>query len=364
MRHLILLVAALACSLTFAQGQPDLAQNAKQLVQDKMEADWATKVTIAWGDVRAASFGREASVVGYGLVTRESLQGVFTFEVDYLTIQHTAPRVAYRVLRWSNEGEPNDRYMVMAAQAVVRQRMESDARTSLRLDFTEPKLSNASPETRLVEGTGTYSGRGGLLTGSFQYGVRISRKTGAIEGVQIVPLASNPGVGWGGQHNAYTEGVAQAHATQYVRSREGSSVQVQFTGPVSHITVAKGIDRVSGRGQWRKGASFQWADFRYDIQVGIEDGKIHNAVVNLVPDIHGAAEDQKFITFAQSAVRRDFRAHSPAQPTFLSSRVTALPFGKKSVSGEFSAGGKRYAYEVVMDASTTRTDRVTISPKL
>jgi hypothetical protein len=328
-----------------------------------MEADWATKVTIAWGDARAASFGREAAVVGDGLVTRESLQGVFTFEVRYLTLQNTATRVAYRVLRWSNEGEPSDRYMVMAAQAVVSQRMESDARTSLRLDFTEPKLSNVSLETRLVEGTGTYSGLGRLLTGSFQYGVRISRKTGAIEAVQIVPLASNPGVGWGGQHNAFTEGIAQAHAAEYVRSKEGSSVQVQFTGPVSHFTVAKGVDRVSGRGQWRRGASFQWADFRYDIQVGIEDGKIQNAVVSLTPDTHGGAEDQKFIGFAQAAVRRDFRIQSPAQPMFISSKVTTLPFGKKSVSGEFTAGGKRYAYEVVMDASTTRTDRVSITPK-
>ena len=363
MRNLTIVLATLLCALGLAQGAPDYAGNAKRLLQETMEADWETKVTIAWGDVRATQFGREVSVVGYGLVTRETLQGVFTFEAEYFTIQRAAPRLNYRVLRWSNEGEPNDRYMVMAAQAVVRQRMESDARASLRLDFTDPKLSNANPETRIVEGTGTYSGRGGLLTGSFQYTVRFNRKTGAIEGVQIVPLASNPGVGWGGQHNAFTEGVAQAHAAEYVRAREGSSVQVQFTGPVNHITVSKGIDRVSGRGQWRRGASFQWADFRYDIQVGIEDGKIHSAVVSLVPDIHGGAEDQKFISFAQGAVVRDFRAQSPSQPTFLSAKVTALPFGKKSVSGEFSAGGKRYGYEVVVDASTTRTDRVTISRK-
>ncbi|MDQ2986953.1 MAG: hypothetical protein M3R13_09580 [Armatimonadota bacterium] len=365
MRHISLLVATLACTFAAAQGQPSYTENAKSLLQDKMGADWNSKVSIVWGDVRAVQFGREVSVVGYGLVSRESasLQGVFTFEAEYHTIQHTAPRLSYRVLRWSNEGEPNDRYMVMAAQAVARQRIESDARTSLRLDFTDPKLSNQSPETRVVEGTGTYSGRGGLLTGSFQYSVRFSRKSGAIDGVQIVPLASNPGVGWGGQHNAFTEGVAQAHASEYVRAREGSSVQVQFTGPVNHVTVAKGLDRVSGRGQWRRSASFQWADFRYDVQVGIEDGRIQSAMVSLTPDIHGGAEDQKFITFAQSAVRRDFRAQSPAQPTFLSARVSALPFGKKSVSGEFSAGGKRYAYDVVVDAASTRTDRVTISRK-
>jgi hypothetical protein len=363
MRLIFLASALVLGALAWAQNSPSYAESAKKLVQDTMERDWETKVSISWGDVRSAQEGRQINVVGYGLVTRDALQGVFTFEASYLTIQHTAPRLSYRVLRWSNEGEPNDRYMVMAAQTVVRQRIESDARTSLRLDFTDPKLTNANTETRVVEGTGTYSGRGGLLTGSFQYSVRFSRKTGAIESVQVVPLASNPGVGWGGQHNAYTEGVAQAHAAEYVRSKEGSQVQVQFTGPVSHITVAKGIDRVSGRGQWRRGANFQWADFRYDIQVGIEDGKIHNAVVSLTPDTHGGAEDQKFISFAQASVRRDFRTQSPAQPTFLSSRVTAMPFGKKSVSGEFSAGGKRYAYEVVMDASTTRTERVTITPK-
>jgi hypothetical protein len=362
MRLLAVWSFALLCALAFAQNQSSYAESAKTLLKDTMERDWETKVSIAWGDVRSAQEGRQVNVVGYGLVTRDALQGVFTFEAQYLTIQHTAPRVSYRVLRWSNEGEPNDRYMVMAAQAVVRQRIESDARTSLRLDFTDPKLTNANTETRVVEGTGTYSGKGGLLSGSFEYAVRFSRKTGAIEGVQVVPLASNPGVGWGGQHNAYTEGVAQAHAAEYVRSKEGSQVQVQLTGPVNHITVAKGIDRVSGRGQWRRGANFQWTDFRYDIQVGIEDGKIHSATVSVTPDTHGGAEDQKFISFAQSAVRRDFRAQSPAQPTFLSARVTALPFGKKSVSGEFSAGGKRYTYEVVIDTATTRTDRVTISP--
>ena len=163
MRTVTMFVATLACALATAQGQPNYSESAKRLVQETMEADWESKVSITWGDVRATQFGREVSVVGYGLVTRESnsLQGVFTFEAEYLTLQHTAPRLSYRVLRWSNEGEPNDRYMVIAAQAVVRQRMESDARTSLRLDFTDPKLTNLNPETRLVEGTGTYSGRGG-----------------------------------------------------------------------------------------------------------------------------------------------------------------------------------------------------------
>ena len=147
--------------------------------------------------VRSAQSGREVLVSGYGLVKREQLDGVFVFDITYSTVLRIAPRVSYAVLRWSNEGEPSDQYMLRTSQTVVKQRLESEARASLSLDFLNPKLTNASPETRVAEGTGSYSGRGGILTGSFQYKVAFNRKNGAIERVEVTPLASNPGIGWG-----------------------------------------------------------------------------------------------------------------------------------------------------------------------
>ena len=356
------LAVALA-STAISQGQPNYVESAKKLIVEKMEADWTSKVAAAWGESYTSRAGDEVNVTGFGTVTRESdkLEAVFTYDVTIYTMRRLAPKVSYTILRWSN-ASLDDHYLVNASQVVVRQRLESDLRGELRIDFAQPTINNVSLESRVVDGTGTFSGRGGWISGAFKYTVRFSRKNGAIENVSVTALPSNPGVGPGGRHNAFTEGVAQSHASEYVRSREGSSVQVQFTGPVTHQLVSKSVDRVAGRGQWRRGATFQWADFRYDLQVDIESGKVVAGTVSLTPDTHGTAEDQKFISFGQIAVRRDFRAQSPAQITFLSGTIRSMPFGKKSVTGDFSAGGKRYAYSVVVEASTGRTEQVTITP--
>jgi hypothetical protein len=305
------------------------------------------------------SNGDEVTVFGYGVAHRAStsLDAVFTFEVKMYTVRRLAPIVGYSVLRWSTTSV-DDKYLFTAAKEVVRQRLQAELRSSLRLDFTDPRFSNISAEVRLVEGDGTFSSS--RLTGSFKYSIRFSRITGAIVSVSLTGAPSNPGAGWGG-YNAFTEGVAQAHASEYVRAREGFQVQVQFTGPVTHTLVSKGIDRVVGRGQWRRGSSYAWSDFRYDVQVGVDDGKIVAAAISLTPDLHGSAEDQKFVGFAQAAVRRDFRFKSSAEITFLSATAKALPFGKKSVSGEFSAGGKRYGYEVIIEVSNGRTEKVSIT---
>jgi hypothetical protein len=340
-------------------------ESAKRYVVEKMEADWDTKISAKWGEARMTQIGDEVTVVGFGTVSRgeSATEGVFVFDVTMYTLRRIAPKVNYSVLRWSSGSPIDDRYLFDAAQIVVRQRLEADLRTSLRLDFAKPQITNPTPETRIIEGDGTFSGRGGWMTGAFKYSVRISKPLGAIERVEVTALPSNPGVGHGGHHNFFTEGVAQQHAANYVRTREGSSVQVQFTGPVTHTPISKSVDRVTGRGQWRRGNNFQWADFRYDVQVNIDDGRVVSASINLSPEIHGAAEDQKWIGFAQGAVRRDFRQQSPAQITFMSATVTAMPFGKRKVSGEFSAGGKRYGYDVIVETSNGRTERVTISPR-
>jgi len=348
-----------ACAIAAAQGFPNPVESAKRFIVEKMESDWQSGVTATWGYARTMTSGDEVTVFGYGLAHREStnLDAVFTFEVKIYTIRTLAPVVAYSILRWSNT-PVDDKYLFTAAKEVVKQRLQAELRSGVRLDFADPKFSNLSAEVRQVEGAGTFAAT--RLSGNFTYSIRFSRITGAIVSVVMSGAPSNPGAGWGG-YNAFTESVAQSHASEYVRAREGFQVQVQFTGPVTHTLVSKGIDRVVGRGQWRRGNNFTWNDFQYDIQVGFDDGKIITANVSLTPEVHGSAEDQKFIGFAQSAVRRDFRAQSPAQITFLSATVKALSFGKKSVNGEFSAGGARYRYEVVMDGATTRTDSVKIT---
>lgn len=362
MRTVICLLSLLTVALATAQGVQTTADVARQFVVEKMEADWTSTVAVTWGETRELRSGDELTFFGYGLVRREStgLDAVFVFEVKIYTIRRIAPQVSYNVLHWSNT-PVDDKYLASAARAIVTQRLLADTRTELRIDFADPQISNASPETRVVEGSGTFSGRSGWITGNFKYSVRFSRKTGAIERVDVTAAPSNPGVGYGG-YNAYTEGVAQAHVAEYVRKREGFQVHVQFTGPVTHTLISKEVDRVTGRGQWRRGNNFAWNDFRYDVQVGVDDGKVVSATVSLTPDTHGNPEDQKFVTFAQAAVRRDFKFQSNAEITFLTSKVTSVTFGKKSVAGEFSAGGKRYAYTVVIDAATTRTDSVSIRP--
>lgn len=344
-----------------AQGLPNPVESAKRYVVEKMEADWQSAVTATWGDARTVTNGDEVTVFGYGLAHREStkLDTVFTFEVKMYTIRRLAPRVDYSVLHWSNS-PVDDKYLFAAAKAVVEQTIRIELRSLARIDFAEPKFSNVNAEVRLVEGSGTFSTGAGTLSGLFTYSVRFSRISGAIVSAVITGAPSNPGAGWGG-YNAFTEGVAQAHAAEYVRKREGFQVQIQFTGPVTHTLIGKEIDRVAGRGQWRRGNNFAWNDFRYDVQVGVDDGKVVSAMVTLTPDSHGTPEDLKFISFAQAAVRRDFRFRSEAEITFLSATVKAMPFGKKSISGEFSAGGKRYGYDVIIESASGRTERVTIS---
>ena len=361
MKTLALLGTLVLATTALAQSPTD---NARSMIVEKMKSDIG-EVAVTWGPTLSWQAGDEISVVGFGIVQKgaERTQGVFSFDVHMYTRRRIAPRVEYSIHRWANQGAVNEKYLSNLAQIAVQKRIETDARTEMRLDFTKQEFSKAIPDGWKVTGLGTYSGRGGFFTGAFTYEVLFNEPLGSVRSFTVTPLGSNPGVGLGGGHNALTENAAQQYARDYVRSREGSSVQVQFTGPVTHMTVGKDIDRVSGRGQWRRGDNFQWADFRYDVQVSIESGKVIGGTVNIVPDIHGGAEDQKFVTFAQSAVRRDFRAQSPAQITFLSQSVKALPFGKKQVSGEFSAGGKRYSYEVVLEAANGRTERVTITPR-
>jgi len=353
----ILVVATV--SIAAAQGPTNPVETAKSLVVNRMESAWQSPVKVVWGEARTSTNGDEVVVFGYGLAHREStnLDAVITFEVKTYTIRRLAPRVDYDVLRWSDT-PINDGYLFAAAKKVVEQRIRVEMRSSPRLDFAEPKFTNISTEARLVEGSGTFALGG--LTGAFMYSVTCSRTTGVILSVAVSGAPSNPGAGWGG-YNSFTEGIAQSHAAEYVRKREGYQVQVQFTGQVTHTLVSKGVDRVAGRGQWRRGNNFAWNDFRYDVQVGVDDGKIIGAVVSLTPDSHGNPEDQKFIGFAQAAVRREFAFRSSAQVSFLSATAKAIAFGKKSISGDFSAGGKRYHYEVIMDTATTRTERVSIS---
>jgi hypothetical protein len=361
MKKIAILVTLVVASIAYGQSA---VESAKTLLTDRMASELG-EVAVTWGPTLSWQAGDEVSVVGFGIVQKgaERTQGVFSFDVHMYTRRRMAPKIQYTIHRWGNQGAVNEKYLSNLAQIAVRQRIETDARSEMRLDFTKQDVSKAKPDGWAVTGSGTYSARGGFFTGAFTFVVQFNEPLGSVRSVSVTPLGSNPGIGMGGQHNALTESAAQQYARDYVRSKEGSSVQVQFTGPVTHIAITKEIDRVSGRGQWRRGDNFQWADFRYDVQVSMESGKVFDGTVNIVPDIHGGAEDQKFVSFAQIAVRRDFREQSPAQISFLSGTVKALPFGKKSVSGEFSAGGKRYGYEVILEASNGRSERVTITPR-
>lgn len=360
-RTILALGLATAYAAALAQTDGTHIENGRRLLLERVEADVSTRVTPTWSETQLSKNGDEVRVVGYGTVKKVSdgKVGVILFDVKMYTLRRLAPSVSYKIEHWT--GEPvNEPYLIRTTNALLRQRLEHEFKGSVQFDMGRPGVFIPTATSRAVSGWGVVSFPGTVSVSGFEYEVVFSSE-GPIRSVRVIFQTPPVGGPIGNPGNAYTEGIAQAHAAEFVRSRHGSRVQVHFTGTVNHFPMSGGVDRVVGRGQWRMGDTFQWKDFRYDIQVKTETGQVVSANVNLTPDDHGDPNDQKFTVLAQNAVRTDFRRQSSAQITFLSARVQTLPYAKKSVTGEFMAGTAKYRYEVILESGNGRTERVTIN---
>lgn len=356
MFRLTLCLSLLVVAVGHACAQTDPVQSAKAYVVERMREDWKSEVKVDWGSAGMTTVGDEVTVIGYGLAHRaeDALDAVFLYEVRMNTIRRIAPRVNYSILRWSNQAL-NDSYYVQASRALVK--LKAGASSATQLDFAPPTIARPTATVCTVAGTGTYSA-GPMWSGTFRYEVRFDATTGAILWDQAQFVPSQSGANW--ESKARSEEIAQAYAADYVRKHEGSQVHVQFTGPVSQLVQADGTRRVDGRAQWRRGDGFSWNSFQYSLVVDLKQAKVTAGTVTLASDNHGASEDRKFILIAQDAARRRFAEQSAADVTFLTARASALPFGKRRVVGEFSARGKRYQYDVVIEVATNRVEKVDI----